>query len=95
MVAMPRALIQLTQVASPRKIEGGTAIEGTLDADGSFLTVKNLQGETIGTFRSSAVVGWWPEADQVDDGQTDLAARLEAAEARLAKGNSVTDRRAE
>ena len=82
-----------SKVASPRRIEGGTAVEGTLDTDRSFLEVKNSQGETIGTFRSSVVDGWWLEADQLSEKDVDLAAKLTAASARLAKLDSGTDPR--
>jgi hypothetical protein len=88
---MPRAFIQLSKVASPRKIEGGTAIEGTLDSEGSFLTVKNSEGGVIGTFRSAVVDGWWLEADQISQEPSDLAARLTAAYARMEKLGSRAD----
>jgi hypothetical protein len=66
-------------------VEGAATIDGTLETGDSFLTVKNSQGETVGTFRSSAVDGWWIEADQPSEEQTDLASRLNAARSRLAK----------
>jgi hypothetical protein len=81
---MPKAFVQLSKLASLRVIEDAATIEGTLETGDSFLTVKNSQGEKVGTFPSSAVDGWWIEADHPSEDQIDLASRLDAARGRLA-----------
>jgi hypothetical protein len=77
-VGPPAAELART-VLSKASISCIESIGPSLETGDSFLTIKNSQGETVGTFRSSAVDGWWIEEE------IDLASRLNAARGRLAK----------